>query len=467
MKKAMVVVLLFLAQLTTGQSIPKEEFAAHRSNLMEKLNGGAAVPLGAERSEFGTRLPYKFRQESDFFYLTGYNSRNAAAVILPGAARQYVLFVRQPSRYAAIQSGVFETMASIQQETGADTVLDIDDLQKELPGLLRGYETVYYKFDDKRIAERLAEINAGHSFGLPGSTADLRPVLGALRLVKSKTEQEQVQKAAEITCLAVKEVLRQTEPGMNESDLDALIEYVFRKNGAQRPGFSNIVAAGSNSTFIHYMKNDQLIKDGDLVLIDIGAEYNHYSGDVTRTFPANGKFSEKQKQIYEIVLKAQLAAIDRVAPGVSIAQLQETADNVIRRELAAIGFVTDDSTAWQHKIWMMHGLSHWLGLDVHDAGDRSFSRGEERVLQPGMIITVEPGLYFSTTILESMTRMWGRRASSEELESYMNSVRPVLEKYEGIGIRIEDDVLVTEEGHKVLSSAAPKTVADIEKAMRR
>jgi len=262
--------------------------------------------------------------------------------------------------------------------------------------------------------------------------------------------------------------MKAVEPGMFEYEVEAIIEYIFRKSGAERPGFPSIVGSGPNSTILHYEDNNRQTQDGDLLLMDVGAEYSHYTADVTRTIPVNGRFSAKQKEIYEVVLHAQKEAIKIAAPGVGIYEINNRGVEVIKEGLYRLGLITDKGSQWQHRAWLMYNISHWVGLDVHDVGGRGPDDGKGRRFEPGMVFTVEPGLYIREETLEYLPVMLGRSgATKEELEAFVNAVRPAVRKYANIGIRIEDDILVTESGHEILSSKVPKEIDAIEKLMKK
>jgi Xaa-Pro aminopeptidase len=262
--------------------------------------------------------------------------------------------------------------------------------------------------------------------------------------------------------------MKAAEPGMYEYEIEAIIEYIFRKNGSQRPGFPSIVGSGPNSTILHYDANKHQTQDGDLIVMDVGAEYDHYTADVTRTIPVNGKFNKEQKEIYEIVLEAQQQAIDKIAPGVGIYEVHYRAVEVIKDGLYRLGLITDKESRWQYRIWLMYNTNHWLGLDVHDVGSRGRDDGKGRRLEPGMVFTVEPGIYIGEHSLDSLLKTTRRsKARKEDVAAFLEKVKPVVEKYMNIGVRIEDDVLVTEDGHENLSSKAPTTVKEIEKWMKK
>jgi len=256
--------------------------------------------------------------------------------------------------------------------------------------------------------------------------------------------------------------------------MEAVIEGTFREFGAAMPGYSSIVGAGSNSTTLHYEPNNQLMEDGDLLLMDIGAEYGYYTADISRTIPVNGKFTEEQKTIYHMVLDGQNAAIESLVNGARITDGREAVKKVLLPGLMDLGLITDSAAVWQYEFYVVHGISHWLGLDVHDVGDYGYGgyarptgvTPESRMLETGMVFTIEPGLYFRENGLEQLHEIYGSRVDSTEISTFIETVKPIYENYINIGVRIEDDILISDEGNIVLSRYAPKEIKDIEQLMR-
>jgi len=262
-------------------------------------------------------------------------------------------------------------------------------------------------------------------------------------------------------------VMKAVKPGMYEHEIQAIIEYIFRKNGAQGPGFPSIIGSGPNATILHYEANNRQTEDGDLLLMDVGAEFGHYKSDITRTIPVSGRFTQTQKEIYEVVLQAQKEAIKIAGPGVGIYEINNRGVEVIKEGLLKLGLITDKDSGWQHRPWLMYNISHWVGLDVHDVGGRGPDDGQGRRFVPGMVFTVEPGLYIREDTLENLPGMVGRLGiEKDELEDFISRVKPAVKKYANIGVRIEDDILITETGYEVLSSKVPKEIEAIEKLMR-
>ena len=270
-----------------------------------------------------------------------------------------------------------------------------------------------------------------------------------------------MQKAGNITAMALTNVMKECKPAMYEFEMEAVIEGTFLEYGSAMPGFNSIVGSGPNSTTLHYESNNGLMEDGDLLLMDVGAEYGYYTADITRTIPVNGKFSAEQRKIYQLVLESQKAAIEQMIPGHMFADANDTVKAIINRGLAELGLITDPESDWQVSFYTLHGTSHFLGLDVHDVGSY-----HDRELEPGMVITIEPGIYFREKALEQAQEMLKNDADSTEIAEFVEQIRPVYEQYINIGVRIEDDILVTTGGNINLSRYAPKEIEDIEQIMR-
>ena len=299
--------------------------------------------------------------------------------------------------------------------------------------------------------------------GEKGSTSFMHigELMDEFRVIKEPLEVEYMQKACNITAMALTNVMKECKPAMYEFEMEAVIEGTFLEYGAAMPGFNSIVGSGPNSTTLHYEPNTRLMEDGDLLLMDVGAEYGYYTADITRTIPVDGKFSAKQREIYELVLEAQKAAIEQMIPGHLFTDANDTIKEVINQGLAELGLITDPESSWQVSFYTIHGTSHYLGMDVHDVG-----RYHDRELEPGMVITIEPGIYFREKALEQAQEMFKKDADSTEIDEFVKQIAPVYEQYVNIGVRIEDDILVTTEGNINLSRYAPKEIEDIEQIMR-
>ncbi len=432
----------------------QNEYQRRRQQLMKLMAPGAIAVLPSSRLQVRNRdTEHLFRQSSDFYYLTGFEEPNAVLVLAPGREHgEVILFCEE--REPGLEQWTGERMGPDRatQMLGVDDGFPIGDLGDILPGLLEGREKVYANFGehpefDREILGWVKTIRGKQVHGAmpPGEFLVLSHLLHDLRLYKSAHELKLMRRAAEITTGAHIRAMRTVRPGGTEAGLEAEIIYEFMRNGARHPAYPCIVGAGRNACVMHYVRNDAPLKDGDLVLIDAGCEYQYYASDVTRTFPINGKFSPTQKAVYEIVLRAQLAAIATMKKGTGFNVPHETAVRVMTEGLVDLGLLdgeVDELLASErYKKFCVHKTSHWLGLDVHDVGDYRVDDAW-RTLEPGMVLTIEPGIYLPDD-------------------------DSVPAKYRGIGIRIEDDVLVTRDGYEVLTAAAPKTVKEIEAVMRK
>jgi Xaa-Pro aminopeptidase len=438
-------------------------FETRRRHLLEKMSGQAAVITAAAGN--------------DFLYLTGLTGeRQAAAVLIPGAEHPFVLFVFPRRPMATLWDGERPGIEGAVETFGADAAYPAEQFEKMLPRILADRRSVSYHDGDRRIADILKTWAGGNRDRT--IQADLAPILHERRVVKDDWEIAQLENAVEVTALAQRRVLQTAAPGQMEYDIQAEIEYVFRKNGLP-VGFSSIVGSGPNAAVLHYPGNTRRLEDGDLLLMDIGASCRGYVADVTRTIPVNGRFSEPQKELYDLVLRAQEEAIALMVPGNRILDPHHRATQIIVDGLHEMGLITDPESWWQKRFYIHYRNNHYIGLNVHDVGsygdlepaDRDSYILDPKVrgrdIVPGMVMTIEPGVYLLADRLDHLHELFGDRASAEELDAFAAKVRPVYEKYAGIGIRIEDDVLITETGNRVLSNTAPKTVADIEAAMKR
>jgi len=416
---------------------------------MRKISSGIALFPAAPVAFRNSDVEHEYRQDSDFYYLTGFEEPNAVAVLAPDQPEhKFLLFVQPKDREREIWTGWRAGAEGATRDYGADAAFTIDKLDVELTRLIEKVDRIYYRFgsdpafDDRvaglmRSAQRLRQ-REGNG---PLSVIDPSDLLHEMRLIKSSEDRDLLRRAVDISCDGHIAAMKALKPGVYEYELEAEISYAFRRNGSPRCGYSSIVGSGPNATVLHYTSNNRRIEEGDLVLIDAGAEFGYYTGDVTRTMPASGRFTEPQAALYQIVLDAQLEAIAAVRPGATFMEPHDRAVRVLTEGLVKVGLLNGDIDALieenSYRKFYMHRTSHWLGMDVHDVG--SYKVGDEwRCLSPGMVLTVEPGLYIA--------------ADLEDTDPH----------YRGIGIRIEDDVLVTESGSEVLSSRAPKTIEEIE-----
>jgi len=434
-------------------SIAKAEFAKRRKDLMAQMGPNSIAILPAAPSHVRNRdTEYAYRQDSDFYYLTGFGEPESVAVLIPGREHgEYVLFCRERNREMEIWTGLRAGPEGAVNDYGAADAFPIDDIDEILPGLIEGRDRVYYSIGrnpefDKQVMEWVNTIRAKVRAGAhpPGEFVMLEHFLHDMRLFKSKAEVDVMRRAGEISAAAHVRAMQVCKPGMYEFQLEAELLHEFYRNGSRAPAYNSIVGGGRNGCILHYNENDAILNNGDLVLIDAGCELAHYASDITRTFPVSGTFSAEQKALYELTLRAQYAAIEAVKPGNHWNQPHDAAVRVLTEGLVDLGLLSGEVDALieseAYKAFYMHRTGHWLGMDVHDVGDYKIG-GEWRVLEPGMVLTVEPGLYVSPD---------------------NESVEP---RWRGIGIRIEDDVVVTNSGCEVLTVAVPKTVEEIERIM--
>jgi Xaa-Pro aminopeptidase len=425
-------------------------FSERRKKAAQKAGRGALLIPSAPDLIRNDDVHHPFRQSSNLFYLTGFPEPESFLVIAPRAdgTSQSTLFVRKnnPEReiWDGRRFGVDGALASF----GVDATYPIEELALQLPALLKHSEKIYYRTHKDEAMDRLifgALETLRRGFGRSGrglsALHDPSEILGEMRLFKAPEEIAALKKAGSISAESHRDAMLKTRPGMNEFEVEALIDYGFRSRGCQRLGYGSIVAGGVNATCLHYHENNQVLRDGDLLLIDAGGEFDFYTADITRTFPIGKKFSAPQRKLYDLVLKSQLDVIAMVKPGLPYAKMHEAASMILIEGLLSLGlmkgkaeeiFKTDT-----YRRFYPHGTGHYLGMDVHDCG-LYLQNGEPRVLEPGMCFTIEPGLYVQPT---------DRDAPAE---------------FKDIGIRIEDDILVTATGCEVMTSGVPKAVDEIE-----
>ncbi len=429
------------------------EMRKRRRELMSQMapNSIALLPAAPARVR-SNDTDYPYRQSSDFYYLCGLTEKNALLALIPGRRKgQAVLFCQQKNALQELWEGKLLGPDGAREQLGVDDAYPIADIDDILPGLIDGRERIYYPMGadagfDERVMQWVKSIRSKAKLGAqpPGEFLLLDHLLHELRLIKSPAEVKLMEKAAAISAEGHKRAMSVCAPGKHEFELEAELLYAFYRNGSRFPAYGSIVGAGLNACTLHYDSNDALIRDGDLVLIDAGCEYQHYAADITRTFPANGRFNAEQKAIYELVLKAQLAAIEAIKPGASWNEPHDISVKVITRGLIKLGLLQGTPAKLikdeAYKDFYMHRVGHWIGMDVHDVGDYKID-GNWRLFEPGMVTTIEPGIYIAP------------------------NNRKVAKQWRGIGVRIEDDVLVTRNGSRILSKGIPKTVAEIESFM--
>jgi Xaa-Pro aminopeptidase len=433
--------------------IPVKEFSDRRRRLMERMTPDSIAILPAAPERVRNRdVLHPFRQDSDFHYLTGFGEPEAVLVLIPGREHgESVLFCRERNPEKELWDGFLVGQEGAIERYGLDDAFPISDIDDILPGMIEGRSRVYYPLGkdhdfDTRVMEWVKLIRSKVRSGAhpPGEFVALEHLLHDLRLYKSAAEIKVMAKAGEISAEAHKRAMKRARQGGYEYNLEAELIHTFMENGARSTAYPSIVGSGANGCILHYIENSAPLKEGDLVLIDAGCELECYASDITRTFPVSGRFSPEQKALYEVVLSAQYAAIDAVHPDNHWDHPHQAALRVLTQGLIDLGLLQgtlEDALEQQaYRPFFMHRTGHWLGMDVHDVGD--YKVGDAwRQLEPGMALTVEPGLYIAPDNMD------------------------VDAKWRGIGIRIEDDVVVTKDGCRVLTDAVPKTISEIEALM--
>jgi Xaa-Pro aminopeptidase len=426
---------------------PSELLLARRKAAREALGRGALV-LPAAPIQSRSRGEHPHHPDRELFYLTGATEPGTVAVLVGGDAPRLVLFVRERDAEAELWAGARLGPEGAAERFRPDECHPLSRLDQELPGLLRGADRIFYRLGRGDALERLVLDALGFARGRgartgtgPRAVVDPGEILDDLRVVKDPHEIGLLERAAEITVEGHLAGAARIVPGAGEWSVEAAIDAAFRASGGAGPGYETIVGAGANACVLHYVENAAMIGERTLVLVDAGADHGLYQGDVTRTYPAGGRFMPEQRDVYEIVDEARRAAVDVVAPGVPVAEVHDTATRVLVRGLVALGALSGDVEELiakeAHKPFYPHQTSHWLGLDVHDPGDYA-KVGTSRLLEPGMVLTVEPGLYFRADQPGTPVRLGA------------------------IGVRIEDDLVVTRGGHRVLTSALPTSVGEVE-----
>ena len=432
----------------------KFNFSERRSELSKKVLDNSAILVAS--SPIKSRISdtdYLYRQDSNFYYLSGYEEPESLLLIRPYAEKDnYIIFCRDRDPLKEQWDGFRSGQKGAVKDFDADKSLSISLVDELMPGLLEGAKNIYYSMSspcglDQRINVWLDQIRLNTRAGAepPHSLLSLDSIIHEMRLLKSDEEIEVMKQAAEITTEAHIRAMKAVKPGMYEYQLEAEYLYAFNKNGARAPAYNSIVGGGNNACILHYVDNNCELKDGDVVLVDAGCEYKYYASDVTRTFPVNGTFTEEQKLIYSIVLEAHKQSIDQLQPGNKWNLAHEKSVEVIVEGLIDLGLIKSSKQEaidnGEYAKFYMHRIGHWLGMDVHDVGAYK-QDGDWRDLEPGMVMTIEPGIYI------------------------LDSLEGVDDKWKGIGVRIEDDVLVTKKGFEVLTPNIPRSIEEVENTVQ-
>jgi Xaa-Pro aminopeptidase len=431
----------------------QSEFKKRRKHLMQRIGKGNIALISSAGVRVRNRdVDYPFRQDSDFYYLTGFNEPDALAVFIPGRSQgEYILFCREFDEKKALWEGAHAGLEGAIKHYAADDSFPIDDVDDIVSGMLENKTKVFYPMGrdtdlDHSLQEWIRHIRSQSRSGVmaPAELASIEPIVHEMRLFKSAAELKLMRYAAQISAQAHVKAMQLCVAGKYEYQVEADIVHHFMQSGLRNVAYPSIVAGGKNACTLHYTENKDKLKNGDLLLIDAGAECDHYAADITRTFPISGKFSEPQALLYQLVLDAQFAAIEQIKPNLPWNAAHDASVEVLTKGLVKLGLLKGSVSKLikneKYKQFYMHRIGHWLGMDVHDVGDYKVNQ-QWRLLQAGMVLTVEPGLYIP-----------------EDCKS-------VDKKWRGIGIRIEDDVLVTKNGYEILTHEVPKTIVEIETLM--
>lgn len=428
-----------------------ETFAQRRRALSRKMGGGALILSAPLESIRNHDVHHHFRQSSSLYYLTGFEEPESILVFRPGMTPETVMFVRKKDSERETWDGFRFGPEATSSLFKIDQCYPIEEFENRAVELLKGIEKLYYRqYLNREVDEQMQNILIRTSKAMGRTGMGLLPVydaeelIGELRVIKSDSELQNLRRACQISAEVHMEAMQYVRPGMSEREINGFLIYQMMKRGAAREGYGAIVAGGNNATTLHYVFNDQPCKAGDLLLIDAGAEFNYYTGDITRTFPVTGQFTDEQAHIYEAVLKVQKQIIEMIHPGLTFKELQETGTSLLTNAMLELGLLegrkADIIEALEHKRYYPHGIGHWLGMDVHDAG-LYFVKGQPRAIEENMCFTIEPGLYIPANDTKAPAR------------------------YRGIGIRIEDNLRVTKDGCENMTSLVPKEIKDIERLM--
>ena len=470
-----VLALTLSTPLTSAAGPLQEDLVARRGKLMERLGPDTlAIFWSAPTRVYSGDVDYEYRQESNLLYLTGIDQPETILVLMPGnTSRREILFIREADARREHWEGHSLTPAEATAQSGIQTVMTADGFDAFVAAMFSRRAMGDATGEHERFFAALADGRARLSMLLepqvsvtapPGPTRqfganlkerffgfavlDATPLLWELRQVKTPYEQGIMRKSVAISSEAHKAGMREAAPGKFEYEVEAAIEHVYLRSGAMSWGYPSIVGSGPNATILHYNKSNRRMEQGDLLLVDAAANYEGYTGDITRTYPVDGRFTPPQREIYEIVLAAQEAGIAAAKAGNRFSDIQAACDDVLRAGLKRLGLVTE-ATGQQFKIWSTHGVSHWIGMEVHDVA-------VPKPLGPGMTFVIEPGIYIREAALENLPK-------TPENLAFIEKVRPIVQKYRNIGVRIEDSFLLTESGLERLSSGVPRTIDEIER----
>jgi len=428
-------------------------FVQRRKSLGRKIPGCALILAAPPESLRNHDVHYPYRQSSSMYYLTGFEEPESILLLRPGMTPETIMFVRKKDAERETWDGFRYGPEATSTIFKIDQCYPFEEFEARAVELLKGIEKLYHRqalnqeIDEtiQRILVKVSKAQGRTGLGLL-PVYDAEDLIGEFRIIKTEPEIVNLRKACQISAETHMEVMQYVQPGMNEREINGFLLYQMMKRGAAREGYGAIVATGNNATTLHYVFNDQVCKAGDLLLIDAGAEYNYFTGDITRTFPVTGKFTDEQAHLYEAVLKVQKSLIDSLRPGLTFKELQDMGAQMLTDVMLELGLLegrkNDIMEAQEHKRYYPHGIGHWLGMDVHDAG-HYITKGQPRSIEENMCFTIEPGLYIPAHDTKAPAR------------------------YRGIGIRIEDNLRITKDGCENLTSLVPKEIKDIEKLMSK
>lgn len=428
-----------------------ELFVQRRKSLGRKIQGSALILVAPPEHIRNHDVHYHYRQSSSLYYLTGFEEPESILVLRPGMTPESVMFVRRKDAERETWDGFRYGPEATQSIFKVDQCYPIDEFEARTVELLKDMEKLYYRQAlhpeaDETIQRILVKVSKAQGRTGKGllPVYDAEDLIGEFRVIKTEPEIANLRRACQISAETHMETMQYVRPGMNEREINGFLLYQMMKKGAAREGYGAIVAAGNNATTLHYVFNDQACKAEDLLLIDAGAEYNYFTGDITRTFPVSGRFTDEQAHLYEAVLKVQKTLIDALRPGLTFKELHDMGAQLLTEVMLELGLLegrkSDIIDAQEHKRYYPHGIGHWLGMDVHDAG-HYFTKGQPRSIEENMCFTIEPGLYIPAHDTKAPAR------------------------YRGIGIRIEDNLRITKDGCENMTSLVPKEIKDIEKLM--
>jgi Xaa-Pro aminopeptidase len=439
LKRAAVLVGIILLVGNLPAYAQEDMYGARREALMRSIDGGVAIL-------FSDASPGQF--DKGFYYLTGLKTPGAALVLLPGREVEEVLFNA---------SGEWDWAA----RTPTARAHPIEEFSTRLSAYGRGLDTAYVSFQD------LQGLTAfGRGLGRLSTLENVDAAIAGMRVIKDESEIEFLRRACQITAEGLNDVFMAVESGMQEEDLSVLLEFGFKRR--KSPGYSFLQAAsGPNATNVHFGAGERVLEDGDVIVFDVGAVWEDYTADISRTIPVSGRFSEEQREIYTVVLNSQKAAIRLMKPGALMSDVRAAAEDALIDGLSELGLVLDKENQSQRRFFIAHGYYHFIGLDIHDVWSEFSRSSGEKVYEPGMVMTMEPGLYFPRDRLDLVLARLGASPEEAELRAFIEEIRPTYEKYVDIGVRIEDDVLITDTGNEVLTAAVPKEIDEIEEMMGR